>query len=122
MSIERKAQLICDLLQAAQIPVNSEEVAQRRIRALLKGVFDGVQREVKLSSSDRVDFMVQGVAVEVKVRKGQSRMDVAKQLQRYATHPEVEAVILASADSWPSTFKLLNEKPFYFANLSRGWL
>lgn len=60
--------------------------------------FPVLHREYRLSPEDRPDFMVTvgntTVAVEVKVQG--SRHAVLRQLGRYATHDEVDAVVLAS--------------------------
>lgn len=54
-----------------------------------------VLREHRLSNRDVVDFFLpEGVAVEVKVTGG--TLDVARQLQRYAEHPEVLALVLVT--------------------------
>lgn len=54
-----------------------------------------VLREHRLSSRDVVDFFLpDGVAVEVKVTGG--TLDVARQLQRYAEHQEVLALVLVT--------------------------
>lgn len=50
-------------------------------------------REVKLGS-DRLDFLADGIAIEVKVDGANAA--VARQLERYAEHPEVGALVLAT--------------------------
>ena len=55
-----------------------------------------VERERVLSSRDRIDFVVEGcVGVEVKVKDSRAR--VIRQLGRYAEHPALGALVLASA-------------------------
>lgn len=115
-------QNIIRLLEAACIPVNTEAQAQDCIELLLTGNFAEVRREVRLSARDRVDFMVGEVAIEVKVRKGQSRKEIMLQLERYASHSCVKSVVLASAGAWACSTVEVGGKPLYFANLSRGWL
>ncbi|MCX5046696.1 hypothetical protein OG921_26325 [Aldersonia sp. NBC_00410] len=68
-----------------------QESVQRALHA--QGV--RFEREVRLSATDRVDFLVSGaIAVEVKTAGKQLR--VVRQLQRYAGHGRVAAVVLAS--------------------------
>lgn len=52
------------------------------------------RREVRLSATDRLDVMVQGVAIEVKVAGATDR--VLSQLQRYASHEQVTDLVLVT--------------------------
>lgn len=55
-----------------------------------------VVAEHRLGPRDRPDFLVDGnVAVEVKVAG--STANVARQLRRYATHPDVMTIVLVTA-------------------------
>lgn len=60
---------------------------------LLRGIrFD---RELRLGPEDVPDFVVDGIAVEVKVKGSLSA--VTRQLHRYAQHKQVRAVVLVTA-------------------------
>jgi hypothetical protein len=50
------------------------------------------EREASLDARDRVDFMIGPVAVELKI-KG-ALMDIYRQIERYAAHDRVKAVVL----------------------------
>ncbi|AHD09521.1 hypothetical protein VWZ88_01790 [Phaeobacter sp. JH20_36] len=113
---------IVRIIESTRISVTCEEVAQDSIHVALRDAVPGVQREVRLSDRDRVDLMAGPVAIEVKVKKRQSRAQILKQLERYAEHDEVKAVILATADAWPGTISDLNGKPLLVASLTKGWL
>jgi hypothetical protein len=78
-----------------------------QVLALLAIPFD---REVPLNAKDRPDFMVDGIAVEVKVDGTTS--EVTRQIHRYAQEKSVQAVLLVTSrlrhDNLPST---INRKP-----------
>lgn len=68
-------------------------------------------REMKLSETDRVDFFVSGIAVELKLKCPTN--EILRQLARYAQHESVREILLLSAtraplQKIPST---LNGKP-----------
>lgn len=113
---------IARIIESNRISVNSEAVAQDSIHVALRDTIADVKREVRLSARDRVDLMAGSVAIEVKVKKSQSRVQILKQLERYAEHEEVEAVVLATADAWPGSISDVKGKPLFVASLTRGWL
>lgn len=78
------------------------------------------EREKRLGRHDRVDFLVHGgIALELKLK--QQKLTVYRQLERYAEHDEVKAIILFTrqAMALPST---INGKPAYLVNLTRSFL
>lgn len=64
------------------------------------------RREVVLAPGDRVDFLIDDIAVEVKIKGDFAR--VAEQLQRYASAPIVAGVLLVTTRrqllAMPETF------------------
>lgn len=113
---------VASLIHGTRINVTNEAMAQDGIHLALCDSFPEIRREVRLSSRDRVDLMAGAVAVEVKVKTRQSRREILKQLERYAEHDQVEAIVLATAAPWPGTISELNGKPLVVASLTRGWL
>ena len=77
------------------------------------------EREVRLAPGDIVDFMIGGVAIEVKI--GGRKRSIYDQCERYCEHERVEALVLATsvAMGFPPEIK---GKPCYVASLGRGWL
>ena len=83
-------------------------------------------REHRLSDRDVPDFFIydsgidSGIVVECKLRKAR-KMDIWKQLERYASHSSVTALVLASNASMGLPGEC-GGKPLYSAKLSLGWL
>jgi len=83
------------MLMNVCIPCDTERRMQDAVEAVLKT--NGVQyaREHRLSDEDIVDFMVEeSIAVECKVAG--SLDEVARQLQRYDCHAQVQRLMLVT--------------------------
>lgn len=61
------------------------------------------------------------MVIECKMRNKSKKMDIFKQLTRYATYPEVTSIILASNVSMGLPPEI-DGKPLYAASLSHGWI
>lgn len=72
----------------------NEDDLQRGIALALDDAGIAYQREHDLGRAGRVDFFVDGIALEVKVRGG--RAEVVRQLHRYAEHESVAEVLLVT--------------------------
>lgn len=114
------ARQIVVAIEHSRIDVSTEAAAHAGIAAALERRGIAAEREVRLSAGDRLDLLAGGVAVEVKV-KG-SRRDTLRQLERYAESHRVAAIVLATGRAWPSGMVTVRGKPFFLADLSRGWL
>lgn len=110
---------IIAFLERRRFPLRTEEECQRMIADQFRYAGVDCDREVRLSPEDIVDFMIGGVAIEVKLR-GQRR-EIYRQCERYCEHPEVTALILATNASMglPARIK---DKPVFIANLGKAWL
>lgn len=77
-------------------------------------------REVRLDNGI-VDFMIGGLAIEVKIRSRASAMSIYRQLERYTNDERVEAVLLITSHTMniPET---INAKPAYLLRLGRTQL
>lgn len=71
-------------------------------------------------SSDRIDFFVEGVGIEVKMNRARPA-EIVKQITRYAKHPRVSALIVASNRALKLPGKL-SGKPVFGVSLGRAWL
>lgn len=72
----------------------AEDQLQEGLAAAFAAAGLPVQREVWLSPSERIDFLVGRVGVEVKVAGSPSV--VLSQLQRYATHERIGGLVLVT--------------------------
>ncbi len=119
--IKEKARQIVRLIQSGRFDLSSEKRLQADIETLLSARGIVFTREARISAEDIPDFLVDGcIAVECKMRSAK-KMDVFRQLSRYAEQPGVKIIVLASNLSMtlPAT---LNEKPVFMASVSRGWM
>lgn len=93
---------------------------QQGVWSVLSSVFNDVRPEYRLSETDRVDFYVPpGVVVECKI-KGPA-LGVLRQLERYAEHDQVEALILYTS-YWMRLPNEINGKPAIVVPAGLGWL
>jgi len=109
------------LIQRRRFDLSTEKRMQAQLAEALTDKFIPFVREKRLSDGDIPDFFVEGgIVIECKLR-GARKMDVYKQLCRYAEHADVLVLILASnlAMGLPPD---INGKPVYAAALSMGWL
>lgn len=106
-------------LQRTRVPLHDEKATQAAIADALTSAGVAHEREVRLSDADIVDFMVGPVAIEVKI-KG-PRMDMFRQLERYAKHDQVRALVLATAKSIRLPDQI-NGKPAGVVSLGAAWL
>lgn len=108
------------MLERARIPFTDEIDLQDKLFALLDGWRFKVEREVRLSPRDRIDFVVDDhIGIEVKI-KG-SKRDIYRQLERYAGFAQLHRLILVSsvAIGLPAT---IGGKPVTLISLGSAWL
>ena len=122
---------IVRLLSRTRVDLSSEKVMQSGIAAALATAAIPFGREYRLSGEDIPDFLIpcpheltRWVAIECKLKGrsgGPRKIDIYRQLERYARHPEVAAIILASNLSMGLPAEI-GGKPVYAASLSMGWI
>lgn len=86
---------LCDLIDRHAFVATSERDLHDALTIVFIGAGFPVRREVRVGPGERLDLLVDGVAVEIKL-KGSWR-DVDRQLARYAEHPEVRELLLVTA-------------------------
>lgn len=108
------------LIGRARLTLSNEAAAQDDLEAFFVEHGVAFEREFRLTAADRPDFMVEGVAVELKANRANATQIIG-QLARYAAHPDVKAVVLLSnrAVALP---KEIEGKPAFFVSMGRAWL
>ena len=112
---------IRNLLKGKRLITTDEKQLQEQIMILLvaSGWFADIKKEYTLGDKGRVDFFIDGTAIEIKT-KG-SAMAIYRQLKLYAEHEEVKEIILITAKSMTLPGSI-NNKPSGFINISKAWL
>jgi hypothetical protein len=108
------------LIRSARIDLSSEKRAQSGVEQVLTEAGIDFDREEPLTATDIVDFFVDGVALELKLR-GARKKEVYRQLCRYAHNPRVETILLASNMSMGLPAQI-EGKDAYFVKLGEAWL
>jgi len=83
---------LVELFANAVVPVSTERKMQQAIEDLLIGCSADYQRERKIGTRDRIDFLCGKTGIETKTAG--SYIEVACQLLRYAESPNVDSIIL----------------------------
>lgn len=109
-------------LVLGRFDLSNEKTCQEEVEAHLCEAYPDwrINREHRLSARDVPDFLIQGVAVEVKMNAASPRA-IIRQLERYAAHDKVRSLILLSnrAVVLPAE---INGKPVDGVSLGRAWL
>jgi len=105
------------LLGSFSYPLGHETLLQEAVEKVLTDEKVPFKREFVLSPGSRVDFFVdEHIALELKIKM--SARHVFRQLERYATHDQVDSLVLMTLGTGgvpPS----VNDKPIYVVNLAR---
>lgn len=111
---------LVNLIRSSRIDLSSEKRAQADLEALLVAANVAYEREVRLSDGDIIDFLIDGIGIEVKTRAA-SKKDIFRQLTRYAKHPRIDVLILVGCISMGLPPQI-EGKDAYFVKLGEGWL
>jgi hypothetical protein len=107
---------LAELVTAHRFTYRDEGQLQDGLAAVFAAQAVVAEREVRLASRDRIDFLVGRVGVEVKTR-GQVAA-VARQLQRYAASDRIDALLLVTAVARHLTLPAtIGGKPLVVASL-----
>lgn len=113
------ASSIISALRQHRFRLGDEKRLQTEIAACLSNANISFAREVRLDGKNRIDFLADRIGIEIKIKGG--RMDIYRQLQRYAAFDGIGELILITnaAMGLPSE---IGSKPIYYVSLGAGWL
>lgn len=120
-SVQVTLKNIQDSIKNQSLPLSNEKELQLKLEKLFNSKKLEFKREVRLDSSNIIDFQFGGVGVEVKIKTKASVMSIYRQIKRYCDFDTIEAIVILSgrAISMPSD---INGKPIYVISLSRTQL
>lgn len=96
-----------------------ERELQAGIDQVLRATGLDVTREASLGETGTIDFLVQGLGIEVKTRG--ARADLARQVHRYLQHESVKAVMVVTTRAALAQLpKTISDKPVYVHHLVTG--
>jgi hypothetical protein len=115
-----EAERLISLIGSARLDLSTEGAVQRGLGRLFEEEGIPYQAEVVLAPSDRIDFLIGPVGIEVKI--GHPRRAILRQLERYARSDRIDTLLLVSSAPFPSAGFEMGGKPVRVVNLSTGWL
>lgn len=118
MNIHSAVLAIGTMLNQHRFELHNEKALQADIERLFIEKTVPYQREVTLSKESIIDFMVDGVGIEVKL-SGTTK-NIYRQCERYCQFDEVKAFMLVTNKAMRLPY--LNNKFTYVVNLGQAWL
>lgn len=110
---------IGELLIKARMDLSTEKTLQNDIESIFKENEIPYNREFQLSPTDIPDFMVEGLAIEVKI--GGTNIPVFRQCERYCSYDNVHGLMLVTTKPFDLPHRI-NEKPTFVLKLGTAWL
>jgi len=110
---------ILTIINSYKFRIDDEIKLHNQIDKVLTDHGVDFKREHRLSNRDIVDFFIDGIALEIKI-KGRP-MPIYRQCERYCEHDCVTDIILATSKSMGLP-EDINSKPAYLINLSSNLL
>lgn len=113
--------IVAGILAKHKFTLSDERALQNEIAVVLEAKGFNIDREVRLSNRDCIDFMIRmsGIGIEVKI-KG-SAADIYRQCKRYCESDKIHRLILVTNRSMGLPDKI-NGKDCYLLSLGKSWL
>lgn len=115
---DQSTQAIIELIKSVKLQHSTEFLMQGDLYELFHSLGIPFEKEYQLSKTSTVDLFINGVAIECKV-KGQP-IQIHRQLERYALHDEVKAIILVTA-KFMNVKPIINGKPAFCIHIGKSW-
>jgi hypothetical protein len=107
-------------LRRRRYRVGQEAWLQMDIEAALTAIGVPFEREARLTTRDRIDFLVAGgIGIEAKTRC--SPRQIYRQLERYAAHDAITSLILISGTA-TGLPEAINGRPLFYISTGRAAL
>lgn len=118
LQIQAAMLAIGSLLNKQRFELHNEKALQADIERVLKENDVPYMREVRLSMDSIIDFIVEGVGIEIKLSG--SPKSIHRQCERYCQFKDIEALMLVTNKAMK--LPQINNKFTYVLNLGIAWL
>lgn len=108
-------------LKNKKFNLSDEKLLQKDIALAFDESNIDYKKEVRLDNKNIVDFMIDNLAIEIKIQTKASKMSIYRQLERYSQYDEVHAILLITSKTIPFPNEI-NEKEIFVLSLSRTQL
>jgi hypothetical protein len=107
------------VLTSTRLPAGPEKDVQQAIADAFVAASIEFKREVRLTPTDVIDFVVGSTGIEIKI-KG-ARRAIYRQLTRYAAHSDIASLVLVSSVAMGLPAEI-NGKPVEIVSIGAAWL
>lgn len=108
-------------LKGASLNLSNEKLLQNDIAIAFEKHNISFKKEVKLDEKSTVDFMIEDLAIEIKISSKVSAMSIYRQIEKYAKNEKVAAVLLMTSKTMRMPESVFG-KEIYILSLGRTQL
>lgn len=108
-------------LKGRALNLSNEKILQNDIAEVFIDNNICFKKEVKIDDKNTIDFMIDGLAIEIKITSNVSKMSIYRQVERYAKSDKVDAILLMTSKTMTLPMDI-NNKPIYVLSLGRTQL
>jgi len=113
---------ILGFLSSTRVRVSTEQAMQDDVQSILEQMNVTFIREARIGKKDIIDFLaVGGIGIECKVKKGWSKMQVYKQLERYCQSDQIKIIVLLTS-MYMTLPAMIEGKRTHVIHAGRAWL